>query len=347
MSLFRLALEVQSLSPLLLSRKTGLTKGYVSRVIHGLSETQTLFKAVRFSYEALKLEVLIVLIEMDSLDVTLPQMLTRYNPWLYSLLDCKFGNRFALAHLIVPASWRSLTETKNWQSALRRMPGITEVRVFQRIERDCWRNYNFELYDGHGWRIPSGVYSPTIRELYHKDFGSLPVQVRSPDISRYVLDRDDVRIVSLLHENGPLTVRDLRTRMGRDYNYVRWKLQALKRRQIITLRIHPTSLFATGSLVLVSGIDKPEHDRLCRALSCLPEVYAERMSEGYSIMTMRLAEDQVPHVARDLNQILAGKNRWLLQYADHHFVNWRFPLNRWMDQHREWTIDEKDFGVAS
>lgn len=344
--ILRLGLRKQTLSPSVLAEISRWTKGYISRVASGLKTREAIYEAVRFAYEALALEVVIVLVEMDNLDAELPTDLTRRNPWLYSLFDCKYGNRFVMANLIVPVSWRSMAEIRQWRESLLSAQRVTEVSVFERIEKECWMSFDFSAYDGKSWNITPGLYGTMIRSKYRDNPKELEIQAASPDLEDFTIGEDDIRIISVLHEKGPLSVRDLRRQIGRDYNIVRRRHDELMKRSILRKRVYPSPLFAPDSLTLVVKLNRDDHIRLCNAFSAVPEIYAQRTKEKYSIFILRLPDGESEHVAKTLNDILRGHERWLLQYSDQHFVNWQFPLDRWMNAHREWRIDLNDFGVG-
>lgn len=345
MEIFRAAIDEQTLSPSKLSEVVDTSKGYVSRIVGSLVERGLLTEAVRFSYRALKLKVMALLIEMDNLDAALPQGFTSDNPWLHSVTDCKFGNRFIMAYFIVPLTWRSRRELSSWQRRLLTIPRVTDVHILERIEHQCWRNYNYEWFDGSEWHLPTGTYAPFIKSRMTEGVEVLPTQATPPELDNFVLQTFDVEILGTLWESGRLSVRELREQLSKDYNAVRKRYSELVDRNILRVRIHPTSLFAAGNMTLVSHLDESMHTRLTHALTCLPEVYAERTRDGYSIHTVRIPEGHEDTVADTLNTILKGKERWLMQHTDRTFANWSFPMDRWMPQHREWRVEESDFGV--
>jgi len=345
MEVFCAAIEKQTLSPSRLSEIVGTSKGYVSRILGSLEKRRLLTEAVRFSYRALKLKVMAFLIEMDNLDAPLPRGFTSRNPWLHGVTDCKFGNRFIMAYFIVPLTWRSRRELQQWRSRLLSIPRITEVHILERIEQKCWRNYNYESFDGSEWHISTGTYAPLIRERMSKSLDELPTQATPPDLDGFVLKTLDVEIIGTMWESGRLSVRQLRETLSRDYNAVRERYRELKNRNILKVRVHPTSLFAPGNMTLVSHIDEKTHIQLTYGLTCLPEVYAERTQGGYSVHTIRVPEGYEDDVADTLNNILEGTERWIMQHTDRTFANWSFPMDRWMPQHREWRVDDTDFGV--
>ncbi|MGV9170335.1 MAG: hypothetical protein ACOC38_10400, partial [Promethearchaeia archaeon] len=218
--------------------------------------------------------------------------------------------------------------------------------ILERIERKCWRNYNYEWFDGSEWCIPTGTYVPLIKSGMTEGPDKLPTQATPPSLDGFVLKTLDVKIIGTMWESGRLSVRQLREALSRDYNAVRERYLELKNRDILKVRVHPTSLFAPGNMTLVSHIDEKTHIHLTHALTCLPEVYAERTQEGYSIHTIRVPEGHEDNIADTLNSLLEGTERWLMQHTDRTFANWSFPMQRWMPQHREWRVDDTDFGVG-
>jgi len=341
---FRLALKMQSLSPGTLASEIGTTKGYVSRIVSGLRRKSMLWEVVRFSYKALGLQVLIVMIELNDLDAELPVPFTRENPWLYSIFDSRMGTRFAIAHFIVPRSWRSQSEARAWADKLLEYEQVTNARVFQRDESACWRHYNYEPFDGQKWQVTSGLYGPMLRAAFKEPAQPLETQALEPDLHSFSLDSIDIQIIDVLLQEGPLTIRALRKKLRRDYGLVYKRYTTLKKRNIITTRVIPSPFLAPGLIVIMAKVDNDDHRRLCNAFKCLPEVYAERTTEEYSVFTLRVPEEHIRTVVDDVNDIMVGRDRWMTYHGNMHFVSWRLPIDRWMESYKEWRIDENDFG---
>ncbi|MHA1781342.1 MAG: MarR family transcriptional regulator [Candidatus Thorarchaeota archaeon] len=340
---FLYVVENQTVSPTEIAKNLGTTKGYISRVLRTLREKRVIAEFFSFSYTALKLKVLNVVIEMDSLDAQLPDMFTRKNPWLYNVFESKMGKRFAIANFIVPVSWRSASALRTFAEKLTQFEHITSAKVLQRKEASCWRHYNYREFNGSEWQITAGTYSPRIRAGFKKQPTSLQIQALQPDMDGFILDDLDIRIIETLYKYGPLTIRQLREFIGRDYNLVLSRYSDLVRRHIIETRAAPNPLFAPGMVVVMAQVSDEEHLRLCNAFSCLPEAYLQRTKEGYTICTLRLPEAYVRDVVRDANDILAGKERWLTYHGNMHFFNWTLPVERWLSGYREWWIHDNDF----
>ncbi|TXT53671.1 MAG: hypothetical protein BAJATHORv1_130011 [Candidatus Thorarchaeota archaeon] len=341
--IFQKAIYTQTISPSKLAELIGTTKGYVSRKLQELCSRKILYEAIRFSYRALNLKVSIVLIEMDNLDAPLPIQVGHPNPWVHSIYDCKFGNRFILVNLIVPISWRSGSEIDDWRDLILSKKHVTDVRVFERNPNRSWMNYNYDRFSGTSWNIPPAYYGTSIRHGFEEEHIPLESQVPDLFLSGFEITNLDVKMIRLLFERGPLTVRTVREEVGKDYNFIRRRLNELQNRGIIWNRILPNPLFAPESIIMVAHINSSKHEKLSRALSCLPEIYAQRTHNGYTIFTLRMPEGYLAEVSNTLNGLLEGYERWLLQYSHQHFTNWSFPMERWKPGTNEWLISEHDF----
>ena len=347
LKIFKYVLSNQTTSPTQIAQALEMTKGYVSRVIGELKDKYVISERVRFSYGALGLQTIIAIIEMDSLDVELPHAFTRKNPWLYSIFESRIQRHFAIAHFIVPLSWRSPSELGMWAKRIAEEEHVVSAQVWRRNERANWMNYNFDAFDGRTWNVPSGVYSPQIHSGFRAKPPPIEPQVAEPNLEGFFIDGLDIRIIHELVTRGPLTVRELRAILGKDYNVIQTKYYNLRERKIIVNRVHPSPLFAPGTVLAVAKLNDEYHRRLCNAVSCLPEVYTERTYEGYTVFTLRVPEKHTRDVITDLNDILEGHERWLTYHGDMHFFNWTFPMDRWMEGYREWYILENDFGAEN
>ncbi|MHA1495625.1 MAG: hypothetical protein ACTSUZ_08160 [Candidatus Thorarchaeota archaeon] len=336
-------IEDQSRSLSILMKKYGKTKSYFSKIITTLRNKNAFYEAIRFAYSVLSLNVVIVLVEMDNLDADIPIQFSSGNPWIHSLYDCKFGNRFILANLILPVSWRSNDELRMWKEEMLNNNRVTDVHIFERNEQLNWMNFNYSAFSGNGWNTTPTTIGTLIRQMYRKDYSEYD-RSQIPELSNFQISCDDIQMIATLHQQGPISVRQLRSKLSKDYNIVRARYEDLIRRRIIWHRIYPSPLFAPESITIVAKLDDHEHYQICHALTCLPEVYVQRTKCLHSIITMRLPEGSLDYVVATLNEFLRGKERWLLQYTGQQFTNWQFPLDRWVESHRVWTIHDSDFG---
>jgi len=339
-------IENQTLSPSIIAKNLVTTKSYVSRIISYLRTKNAFYEAVRFAIAALSLKDVIVLIEMDNLDAEIPPQFSQKNPWLHSLFDCKYGNRFVLINLIVPESWRSMAEIRDWKDEIMQNRRVTDVHIFERNEEYNWMNFDYSSFTGNLWKISPTTLGAQIRQLYEK----FPPKCKSdalPLLDGFRVDFDDIKMIAYLDRKGPVSIRELRNEINRDYNTVRSRYNELINRKIIRYRLYPSSLFAPESITLVAKLHDNEHFQLCNALACVPEVYAQRTRLQHSVFTVRLPEGSTDYIAKILNELLRGKERWLLQYSDQQFINWQFPIERWDSATREWRILGSDFGGTS
>lgn len=346
LDIFRLALKYQTLSPTFLAEKIGTTKGYVSRVINGFKKRVILWERVRFSFKALGLQVLIALVELRDPDTSLPPAFSTSNPWLYSVFESKMGAHFAIAHFVVPDTWRSHSEARTWVSRLNELDEVKFVNVFNRIESMNWVHYNYDLFTGKRWELPTGVFGPMIRAGYDEGTFEHSMEPVESDLERYHFDQTDIQIVSHLTSKGPLTVRELRNILKKDYNFVVERLNRLRSHNVVVNRVLPTSLFAPGVIVIMVKVSQQTHDQLCNAVSCLPEAYAERTTEGYTSLVLRVPEDHVRDIVEDINDLLKRKQRWMTYLGDMHFIKWKLPADRWLDGYKDWWISDNDFKVG-
>ncbi len=344
LEVFRETIRQQTTSPSILSEKIGTTKGYVSRVVKGLLSRGLLSEVVRFSYGALSLKVVIALVEMESLDTELPDYLTRKNPWLYSLFDCKYANRVVMANFIVTMSWRSREEMQQWKEQLLSYPSVKDVKLIERDEKKSWMSFDYSRFDGKDWNVIPGEFGVLVKSRFREQ--SVPSGIRATvrNLRGFKVTNIDVQMIAILYENGALSIREIRQHMGLDYNTVRKAYNRLKERGVIWNRIHPSPLIAPENITLVVEADEVLHAKLCSAFSICPEVYAQRGSGDSSIFMLRLPDGHGISVGRTLNEILRGTRRVLLQFGEHHFTNWKFPLERWDDQYKEFRLDSNDFG---
>lgn len=336
-------IEMQTLSSSSLAKKIATTKSYVSKMIASLRSKNAFYEAVRFAISALSLKDVIVLIEMDNLDAEIPSQFSLRNPWLHSLFDCKFGNRFILTNLIVPESWRSMAEIRAWKDEIIQNRRVTDVHIFQRYEKYNWMNFNYSSFTGTLWKVSPTTLGAQMKQLYEET----PPKFKSyslPILEGFKINFDDIKMIAYLDRKGPVPIRELRNEINRDYNFVRNRYNELNRRKIIRYHLYPSSLFAPESITIVAKIGDTEHSRLCNALSCAPEVYVQRTQLQYSVFTIRLPEGSTDYIAKTLNELLRGKERWLLQYSDQQFINWQFPIERWDSTTCEWRIFDSDFG---
>ncbi len=347
LDVFRLALEQQTLSPTKLARQLGMTKGYVSRVINSLKERVILWERVRFSFKALGLQVLIALVELTSLDAELPPAFSANNPWLYSLFESRMGSHFAIAHFVVPDSWRSQSEARNWVRKLSELDDVRFVNVFNRIEPMNWMHFNYNMFNGVTWEVQTGIFSPMMRSGFTREIDDMSQQSLESDLERTLLDETDIQIISHLTSKGPLTLRELRNILKKDYNFVVERHNRLREHNVIINRVIPTPLFAPGVIVVMTKIPHKLHLQLCNAVSCLPEVYAERTVEGYTSLVLRVPEEHVRDIVEDLNDFLRGRKRWITYLGDMHFIKWKLPVHRWLDGYKDWWISDVDFEVGT
>ncbi|MDF1541291.1 MAG: hypothetical protein P1Q69_20505 [Candidatus Thorarchaeota archaeon] len=338
-------LEMQTFSPSLLGRTMEQTTSHASKIVARLSKKHYLTERISMAYAAVRMKVIFLMIEMDSLDANLPISLSHKNPWIYSLFDCKYGNRFVLVHLIVPDQKHVEDLIDDWCKRIQEIPCVRVVNVFYRVETQSWRHFNYDWFDGERWRIPGELYGPHIKASFNSSSPSPLEKVPPPNLEGYQLRKEDVRILSEFWMNGPLPLRLIRERVGMDYTYVRKRLRELFDRSIMKKRIQPSQFFATEALVLVAELPIEKHHRLCRALSVVPELYSMRTSSGHSFIILRLPDGQSPFLSSDLRELLVGNNLWLNQYIDMIFVDWAFPIERFNEYKHKWIVRERDFST--
>ncbi len=346
LEVFREAIAMQTMSPSVLAERMGKTRGYVSRVLSDLSDRSILWEQIRFSYRALNLQVIVVFVEFEDLDTPLPKVFTANNPWLYSIFESRVGAHFAIVNFILPRSWRSRVETREWARRVEEWSGVTRAVVMTREEQLCWRSYNYKFYDGRQWRIPSGVYGPLLRSGFERAADSLPVQILEPNLEGLRLKSRDIVMIEYLRRNGPVPIRVLRRDLRRNYNAVMRRYNELQQRRVITTRVNPTPLLAPGMVIALVRTDRRLYAKLCNTLSVLPEVYAEYLSDNHAVLTIRVPEEHVRPTIDDLNDLLRGHDRWLTYHGHMHFVDWRLPVERWLNAYGDWWIHDEDFRVT-
>ncbi len=338
---FRTALKKQTISPNELSIELGTTKGYVSRVINSLRRRSILWPVPTVSFSSIGLKIIIVVIEYEHNNIKLPSVIEGGHPWVYNILQAKRGNTFTVVHLIVPKWWNLYSDGRIWFESLKASKGVARVFSGERERKWCWSNTNYEHFDGIQWPEYEHFRASLLTAFKGEESFSIPPD--EVDLDGFVLDDLHVSVIGTIVNDLIISVRDIRKRLGLQYNTILNVVSDLRSRLILRERIVCSSIYAPGTLILVTRSDLPSYYKLCNVFSCLPEVYTQRTTDGLSTIIARVPARFAHHIYDDVRANLDGEDILMSYHMGPHLFRWKLPVDHWDSDSRQWHVRDDEF----
>ncbi|RLI48911.1 MAG: hypothetical protein DRO73_07925 [Candidatus Thorarchaeota archaeon] len=345
MRVFRFVLENQTVSPNAVAESLGTTKGYASRIVNDLKRRSVIWEIARVSLPAIGLKTVVLVADLDSPTTPMPLALQHPCPWLYNLFRTRTGDSFLVANFIVPASWQAEINGRHFVESIAHSSGVSRVRVSDRVESYCYNHYNYSGFDGREW-APYEQMSEDFRSCFKQSNNPVNYTIPAPDLEEFELEKSHMDIISAFVNDRVMSVRGLRKRLKRDYNYVLETLSDLRARDILGTRIVPTPLFASGMIIMVVPVDEDRYTRLCNTFSYLPEVYAQRTDDGWGVFMLRTPERYTRRYFDDIRALMMYDDMLLSYHGNMHFFGWKMPVDRWDPATKEWVVRDDDFVKA-